>query len=284
MTVEGLGLKAPVIANPLSIPAYESRGSASEGSSATIMTSKNMFDVTDKRQSVMRFVLCLVLGIYSFGLITYTLSEFVSGEAACTHCFKGEGAFAGGTGPNGEASTPTNRYVNVGFAAAGPNSFPATDASKISSAINTAAGAWNGAVAEDGTSKTPYNVQQTTNGNKVNVVVTLVDRIPGKAPGDPDACGGIRVIPDANGNVSKAQILIPKNVFNSLGKSSSMNSAISLVWRTSEIARRVGAIASWTKLPIRHVRSRTISARLTSAQSSSTLMKTTSVTGNGKVA
>lgn len=35
--------------------------------------------------------------------------------AACTHCFKGEGAFAGGTGPNGEASTATNRYVNVGY-------------------------------------------------------------------------------------------------------------------------------------------------------------------------
>ena len=181
-----------------------------------MMSTKSMFDVTNKRPSLMRFVLCLVLGLYSLGLISYTLAGFVSAEAACTHCFKGEGAFAGGTGPNGEASTPTNRYVNVGFAAAGPNSFPASDASKISGAINTAAGAWNNAVGEDGTSHTPYNVQQTTNGNKVNVVVSLVDRIPGKTPSDPDSCGGIRVIPDANGNVSKAQILIPKNIFNSL--------------------------------------------------------------------
>lgn len=164
----------------------------------------------------MRFALCLFLGLYSFGLISYTLSEFVTGEAACTHCFKGEGAFAGGTGPNGQASTPSNRYVNVGFAVKGPNSFAATDASKISNAINTAAAAWNNAVAEDGTSKTPYNVQQTTNGNKVNVTITLVDKIPGKAPGDPSACGGIYVPPDANGNITKAQILIPKDIFNSL--------------------------------------------------------------------
>jgi hypothetical protein len=182
-----------------------------------MLTSTNsMFDVTDKRPSLMRFVSCLVLGLYSFALISYTLSEFVSGEAACTHCFKGEAAFAGGTGPNGEASTPLNRYVNVGFAAAGPNSFPATAASKISNAINTAAAAWNNAVAEDGTSKTPYNVQQTTNGNKVNVIITLVDRIPGKTPGAPDACGGIYVPPDANGNITEAQILIPKNIFNNL--------------------------------------------------------------------
>lgn len=163
----------------------------------------------------MRFVLCLVLGLYSLGLISYTLSEFVSGEAACTHCFKGESAFAGGTGPNGEASTPSNRYVNVGFAAKGPDSFPASDASKISNAINTAAAAWNNAVAEDGTSRVPYNVQQTTNGNKVNVVISLVDRIPGKTPGDPDACGGIRIIPDANGNPNNAVVLLPKNIFNS---------------------------------------------------------------------
>ena len=181
------------------------------------MNTNSMFDVTDKRPSLMRFVLCLVLGVYSFGLISYTLSEFVSVEAACTHCFKGEGAFAGGTGPNGQASTPSNRYVNVAYVGGtGPNSFSGNAATKISNAINTAAGAWNNAVAEDGTSKTPYTVQQTRSASKVNVTIGLVDRIPGKAPGDPDACGGIKVFPDANGNVKEAAILIPKDIFNSL--------------------------------------------------------------------
>ena len=176
-----------------------------------------IFHATDKRLSVVRFVLCLVFGVYSLGLISYTLSEFVSAEAACTHCFKGEGAFAGGTGPNGEASTPTNRYVNVGYVGGtGPNSFSGNDATKISNAINTAAGAWNTRTAEDGTSTVPYNVQQTNLASKVNVTIGLVDRIPGKNPGDPDACGGIIVTPDANGNVKEATLLIPKNIFNSL--------------------------------------------------------------------
>jgi hypothetical protein len=160
----------------------------------------------------MRFTLCLVLGLYSFGLISYTLSELLSADAACTHCFKGENAFAGGKGPNGEASTPTNRYVNVGFVASGTGSFTGADATKISSAINTAAGTWNGAPAEDNTSHVPYNVQQTTNANKVNIVVGLVDQVPGK----PDACGGIDVEVDSNGNVTKATMVIKKDVFRNM--------------------------------------------------------------------
>lgn len=163
----------------------------------------------------MRFTLCLVLGLYSFGLVSYTLSELLSADAACTNCFKGENAFAGGKGPNGEASTPTNRYVNVGFVASGNGSFTGADATKISNAINTAASAWNGAPAEDNTSHVPYHVQQTTDGNKVNVVVGLVDRIPTKL-GEPDACGGIDVEVDSNGNITKATMILRKDIFQNL--------------------------------------------------------------------
>lgn len=173
-----------------------------------------MLDVTVKKVTLMKFVLCLVLGLYSCGLIAYTLSEWLAAEAACTHCFKGESAFAGGTGPNGQASTPTNRYVNVAYVGgAGPNSFTGNDVSKISNAINTAANAWNNAVGEDGTSKVPYTVQQTRSASNVNVTIGLVDRVPGK---NPDACGGIDVVLDANGNVKEAVMVLKKDIFNGL--------------------------------------------------------------------
>lgn len=171
-------------------------------------------DGTNRRASLMRFALCLVLGLYSLGLISYCFSEWLIVEAACTHCFQKETAFTGGTGPNGEASTPTNRYVNVGFlTGTGQYSFTGNDATKVSNAINTAAAAWNNAVGEDGTSKTPFMVQQTTNVNKVNVQIGLADRIPGK---NPDACGGIAVEVDNNGNITAAFVLLRKEIFRGL--------------------------------------------------------------------
>jgi hypothetical protein len=164
----------------------------------------------------MRFALCLVLGLYSLGLISYTLSELLSADAACTNCFKGEKAFAGGTGPNGEASTSSNRYVNVGYVGGtGPNSFTGSDVTKISNAIDKAGDAWRNQVAEDGTSKVPYNVQQTRSAAKVNVTIGLVDRIPTK-PGEPGACGGIDVQVDAQGNIKSATMVLPKDIFKNL--------------------------------------------------------------------
>lgn len=161
----------------------------------------------------MRFVLCLVLGLYSLGMVSYTLTELLGAEAACTHCFKGETSFAGGTGPQGQASTPSNRYVNVAYVGgSGPNSFTGSDVTKISNAIDAAGNAWRNQVGEDNTSHVPYNVQQTRDPNKVNVTIGLVDKVPGK----PDACGGIAVEVDSNGNVKSAVMVIRKEIFNGL--------------------------------------------------------------------
>lgn len=163
----------------------------------------------------MRFGLCLLLGLYSLGMISYTLSEMLSADAACTHCFKGETAFAGGTGPHGEASTPTNRYVPVGYVGGtGPNSFAGADAAKIAGAIDTAANAWNTTVAEDNTSTIPYTVRQTRSANDVKVYVGLVDQV----PGNPNACAGIDVTVDKNGNVTGAVMVLKKGAFQNLSQ------------------------------------------------------------------
>jgi Pregnancy-associated plasma protein-A len=177
-------------------------------------STSTMLDLAAKRSALVKCALCLALGFYSFGLMVYTLSNWFAGEAACTHCFKGEAAFAGGKGPNGEASSPTNRYVNVAYVGgSGPNSFAGNDASKISNAINTAAAAWNNTVGEDGTSRIPYTVQQTRSASKVNVTIGLVDRVPGK---NPDACGGIDVVLDSSGNVKEAVMVLKRDIFNGL--------------------------------------------------------------------
>jgi len=162
-----------------------------------------------QKERFMRFALCLLLGLYSIGLVSYTLATVLTAEAACTHCFKGEHGFAGGKGPNGKASTSTNRYVNVGYigGTTSPNRFTGTDATNVSAAINTAASAWNGQVAEDNTSHTNYSVRQTRSANDVNVYVGMVDSV----PGNKNACGGIDVQVDQNGNVTGAIMLLKKD-------------------------------------------------------------------------
>jgi hypothetical protein len=139
-----------------------------------------------------KIILSLLLGLYSLGLITYTLSEVFLAEGACTNCYGKETAFAGGKGPNGEASTPSNRYVNVGYDnSGGANTFTGSDATKIASAISTASDAWNGAKGEDNTSEVPYTFIPSQNGNKVNVKISLVDKVPGDKDGG--SCGGFKV-------------------------------------------------------------------------------------------
>ncbi len=158
----------------------------------------------------MKFILCCVLGIYSLGMAAYTISQLSPTDAACTNCFKGEGAFIDGKGPNGEASTPQNRYVNVGFVV-GANSvykFSGAETTKISDAINSAANSWNTRTGENG-ERIPYTVQQSADANKVNVFIGQVKEIPGKK----EACAGIQVEKDANGKITQASLIIRSDVF-----------------------------------------------------------------------
>jgi hypothetical protein len=156
-----------------------------------------------------KIILSLLLGIYSLGLITYTLSELFFAEGACTQCYGKETAFAGGVGPNGEASTPSNRYVNVGYVNSGGDAFTGGDATKIASAIGTASNTWNGAKGEDDTSEVPYTFTPSQNGNKVNVKISLVDKVPGDKDGG--SCGGFQANV-VGGQIKGGTIYILKSV------------------------------------------------------------------------
>ena len=158
----------------------------------------------------MKFILCCVLTAYSLGLAAYAVSQLAPAEAACTNCFSGEVAFKGGTGPNGEASTPQNRYVNVGFVVGGssPNRFSGAEATKIGNAIDLAAGSWNTRTGESG-EHMPYTVGRSANADKVNVFIGQISEIPGKK----DACAGIMVEKDAQGNIKQAVLVIRSDVF-----------------------------------------------------------------------
>ena len=153
----------------------------------------------------MKFALCCVLSLYSLGLVAYTLSDVFSAQSACTNCYQREGAFAGGVGPNGEASTANNRYINVGFVndPNDPARFEGDAATRISQAINTAANTWNTRTGENSNERIPFNIQASQNPSRINIVLLQVDEVPGRRePGDPPACAGIGVRRDANGNVT----------------------------------------------------------------------------------
>lgn len=147
-----------------------------------------------------KIILCLVLGIYSIGAGAYALSELYTVYGCPAGCFNGEHPFKDGTSGA--------RDVNVQFRASGPNGFSA-DTAKITGALNTAMGNWNGAP----NGGTPYHFQgaQGAPASGVNIEIIVVDDIKG-APRN--ACMQLNTWKDpATGNVAGGRLYVRRSTF-----------------------------------------------------------------------
>ncbi len=167
----------------------------------------------------MKALLCIALGIYSVGILVYTLSGSAPVKGACVNCYKGETSFQGGDGSSGG-----NRMINYRFNDTGNMAFTGDNATKITAALSTAGTNWSGIRDENG-QQTPYRLQssQTASPNVANLGIMLVDEI----AGNKKACMGIQVVYNPDGSVRKGFISVKRSVMENL--------------TTDEIARLLGA-------------------------------------------
>ncbi|MDX6693328.1 MAG: hypothetical protein QOF02_931, partial [Blastocatellia bacterium] len=156
----------------------------------------------------MKALICIVLGIYSMGVVVYSLSSSAPVKGACVNCYKGETAF-----PGGEGSTGDTRMVNYRFNDTGNNGFTGDNADKVRSALFTATTNWTLTFDENG-HRTPYHFASSQNDspNKANLGIMLVDDIAGHK----NACMGTQVIYNPDGSVKKGYISIKRSVIESL--------------------------------------------------------------------
>lgn len=144
-----------------------------------------------------RTILCVMLGLYSAGAVTYAISELYPVFGGCgAGCFGNELPFKNGT--NGM------RSVDVRYRDSGPNGFSA-DPAKIAGAINTAMGDWNNA-------NTPYQFQPAQNSNNPNIEVIVVDDIKGTPRG---TCMQLDSYQNPQtGEIAGARLYVKRSVFN----------------------------------------------------------------------
>lgn len=149
----------------------------------------------------MKFILCLVLGVYSVAMGVYALSE-MNAVYGCADCFKGEGAFPGAAGSSG-----STRDVNVKYRPTGVNS-PGANAGKLSGALNDAATDWN--TKTDGTSTTPFQFKVDQAATDVTLDVIIVDEL--KSKGSREVCMRLQTYNDNQGRIAGGRLYIPRRV------------------------------------------------------------------------
>lgn len=156
----------------------------------------------------MKALLCIVLGIYSVGVVVYSLSGATPVKGACVNCYKGETSFQGG-----EGSGATIRMVNYRFNDTGNNAFTGENATKINTALSIASINWTTIRDENG-QPTPYYIRPSQNEspNIANLGIMLVDEI----PGNKKACMGIQVVYNPDGSVRKGFISVKRSVMENL--------------------------------------------------------------------
>lgn len=146
-----------------------------------------------------RIVLCVMLGLYSIGAVTYAVSQIYSANAGCgAGCFGVELPFKHGTSGT--------RNVDVRYRPSGVNGFSA-DPTKIAGALNTAMGHWNGA-------NTAYQFQPAQSSTNPNLDIVVVDDIKG-APRN--AC--MQLLTFANpqtGQITGGILYVKRSTFNNL--------------------------------------------------------------------
>lgn len=145
----------------------------------------------------LRFILCLMLGLYSMGAVTYALSELNKVKGGCgAGCFGSELPF--------KNSTSGTRNVNVQFTETGAEGF-GTGAAKISGALTTATGNWNAA-------GTTYQFQATQGSGTANLQIVLVDEIKGASR---SACMELKTFSNGStGEIESGILYVKKSVFN----------------------------------------------------------------------
>lgn len=158
----------------------------------------------------MKFILCAVLGLYSVGIVVYSISELYQADAGCATCYTKEHAFQGGAGTTG----PNNRVVNIRYETTGSGAFTGSDATTVGQALNASSADWNSATDKDG-NKTPFNFQpsQSISPNQANINVVLVNQVPG---GSSSACLGLFAQKDSNGNVTGGTLYVTKRALANL--------------------------------------------------------------------
>ena len=149
----------------------------------------------------MKTILSLLLAVYSFFMIGYAVSNLFPASAACTTCFKGETAFAGGQGTTG----PDHRAVNVKYSTTGDLGFTGANATRIEQSLNTAITSWNTATGPNNQAS-PYNFQLNQNIPVSNLQIQLVDKLDNAT-----ACMATSVQYNADGSIKSGVIQVKRS-------------------------------------------------------------------------
>jgi hypothetical protein len=144
----------------------------------------------------LKTILCLILGLYSIAVGAYVISQSFAAHAGCgAGCYKGEKPF-------GDSVSGT-RNISVQYRASGNNGFGA-DPGKISGAISTATGNWNGA-------GTTYQFQPSQSTTSPTIELIVVDDIKG-APRS--ACMEMDTWKNQQGEIAGARLYVRRSTFN----------------------------------------------------------------------
>jgi len=145
----------------------------------------------------LKIVICLMLGLYSMGAITYALSDLYTVYGGCgAGCFGGELPF--------KNSTSGTRNINVQYTETGAEGFGSGSA-KIAGALATATGNWNAA-------GTTYQFPPSQGSGTANLQIVLVDEIKGASR---NACMELKTLANGTtGEIESGILYVKRSTFN----------------------------------------------------------------------